>query len=93
VVVGVANQKVVVPPGRPAVDALTELRKSLAFQVQDYIPMPVEQASSTSTRSRSSPARTAAGMLRVLLVAAASDMVDSALLAVQKAGCSRRWST
>ncbi|MGZ4638757.1 MAG: type IV pilus biogenesis protein PilM, partial [Actinomycetes bacterium] len=44
VVVGVANQKVVVRqvdlPWLPT----NELKKSLPFQVQDFIPMPVEQA-------------------------------------------------
>ena len=44
VVIGVANQKVVVRqvdlPWMPA----DELKKSLAFQVQDFVPMPVDQA-------------------------------------------------
>src|SRR3954466_15242229 len=44
VVLGVANQKVIVRqvdlPWLPA----DELRKSLAFQVQDFIPIPVDQA-------------------------------------------------
>ncbi|MGI8535766.1 MAG: type IV pilus biogenesis protein PilM [Mycobacteriales bacterium] len=44
VVVGVANQKVVVRQVDLPWLPLKELRQSLAFQVQDYIPMPVEQA-------------------------------------------------
>ena len=44
VVIGVANQKVIVRqvdlPWMPA----DELKKSLAYQVQDFVPMPVEQA-------------------------------------------------
>ena len=44
VVIGVANQKVIVRqvdlPWMPA----DEMKKSLAFQVQDFVPMPVEQA-------------------------------------------------
>src|SRR3954449_12615448 len=44
VVLGVANQKVIVRqvdlPWLPE----SELRQSLAFQVQDFIPIPVEQA-------------------------------------------------
>jgi type IV pilus assembly protein PilM len=85
VVLGVANQRVVVRqvdlPWLPT----SELRQSLAFQVQDFIPMPVEQAvldfhpvEEFTTDGRR--------MLRVLLVAAARDMVTSALDAVRKAG-------
>jgi type IV pilus assembly protein PilM len=85
VVLGVANQRVVVRqvdlPWLPT----SELRQSLAFQVQDFIPMPVEQAvldfhpvEEFTTDGRR--------MLRVLLVAAARDMVMSALDAVRKAG-------
>ena len=44
VVVGVANQKVVVRQVDLPWLPVKELRQSLAFQVQDYIPMPVEQA-------------------------------------------------
>jgi type IV pilus assembly protein PilM len=63
VVVGVANQKVVVRQVDLPWLPVDELRKSLAFQVQDYIPMPVEQAildfhpleESPSSRPASSP--------------------------------------
>ena len=86
VVVGVANQKVVVRqvdlPWLPP----AELRRSLAFQVQDYIPMPVDQAlldfHPLEERTDDSGAR----MLRVLLVAAAREMVGSTLEAVDAAG-------
>jgi type IV pilus assembly protein PilM len=44
VVVGVANQKVVVRQVDLPWLPLKELRQGLAFQVQDYIPMPVEHA-------------------------------------------------
>jgi type IV pilus assembly protein PilM len=86
VVVGVANQKVVVRqvdlPWMP--DA--ELRKALAFQVQDYVPMPVEQAI-LDFHSLEEFTNDAGGrMLRVLLVAAARDMVGSAIEAVNRAG-------
>jgi type IV pilus assembly protein PilM len=85
VVLGVANQKVVVRqvdlPWLPP----SELRQSLAFQVQDFIPMPVEQA---VLDFHPVEEFTADGrrMLRILLVAAARDMVMSALDAVRKAG-------
>ncbi len=86
VVVGVANQRVVVRqvdlPWLPA----NELKKSLAFQVQDFIPMPVEQAILDFHPLEEFTNESGGRMLRVLLVAAARDMVDSALEAVQKAG-------
>lgn len=86
VVLGVANQKVVVrqvdlpwlPPG--------ELRSSLAFQVQDSIPMPVERAILDYHPLEEFEGENGARMLRVLLVAAARDMVAAALEAVRKAG-------
>ena len=44
VVIGVANQKVIVRQVDLPWMPVDELRKSLAFQVQDFVPMPVEQA-------------------------------------------------
>ncbi len=86
VVVGVANQKVVVRqvdlPWLPT----NELKKALAFQVQDYIPMPVEQAILDFHPLEEFTNESGGRMLRVLLVAAARDMVTSAIEAVQKAG-------
>ncbi len=86
VVVGVANQKVVVRqvdlPWLPA----KELRSSLSFQVQDFIPMPVEQAILDFHPLEEFTNESGGRMLRVLLVAAARDMVGSALEAVEKAG-------
>jgi type IV pilus assembly protein PilM len=87
VVLGVANQKVVVRqvdlPWLPE----SELRQSLAFQVADFVPMPIEQA---ILDFHPVEEFTADGrrMLRVLLVAAARDMVMGALDAVNKAGLS-----
>jgi type IV pilus assembly protein PilM len=86
VVVGVANQKVVVRqvdlPWLPA----KELRASLQFQVQDVIPMPVEQAILDFHPLEEFTNDHGGRMLRVLLVAAARDMVGSAVHAVEKAG-------
>ena len=44
VVIGVANQKVIVRQVDLPWMPVDELKKSLAFQVQDFVPMPVEQA-------------------------------------------------
>jgi type IV pilus assembly protein PilM len=86
VVLGVANQKVIVRqvdlPWMPQ----DELRKSLSLQVQDFIPIPVEQAILDYH-----PIETVMGdnnirSLRVLLVAAARDMINTTLDAVNRAG-------
>jgi type IV pilus assembly protein PilM len=86
VVVGVANQKVVVRqvdlPWLPA----KELRSSLAYQVQDFIPMPVEQAILDVHPLEEFTNDKGARTVRVLLIAAARDMVGSMLDAVQRAG-------
>ena len=88
VVVGVANQKVVVRQVDLPWLPVQELRKSLSFQVQDFIPMPVEQAILDFHPLEEFHSDTGTRMLRVLLVAAARDMVGSALAAVEKAGLS-----
>jgi type IV pilus assembly protein PilM len=86
VVLGVANQKVIVRqvdlPWLPQ----DELRRSLAFQAQDYIPLAVDQAVLDFHPVEEVAGEGGARMLRVLLVAAARDMVMAALTSVQKAG-------
>lgn len=88
VAVGVANQKVIVRqvevPWLPA----SELRASLVFQVQDYIPMPVDEAILDFHPLEELVSENGTRVLRGLLVAAARDMVNSQLAAVQKAGLS-----
>ena len=86
VVVGVANQKVVVRQVDLPWLPVDELRRSLAFSVQDYIPMPVEQAILDFHPIEERTDDNGARVLRVLLVAAARDMVSSTLDAVQRAG-------
>ncbi|MBV9487189.1 MAG: type IV pilus assembly protein PilM [Frankiaceae bacterium] len=86
VVLGVANQKVIVRqvdlPWMPS----DELRKSLPLQVQDFIPIPVEQAILDFHAIEEVQDGAGSRALRVLLVAAARDMVQGALEAVKKAG-------
>ena len=86
VVVGVANQKVVVRQVDLPWQPVAELRASLALQVQDYIPMPVESAILDFHPLEEHVDDSGRRMLRVLLVAAARDMVGSALEAVGRAG-------
>jgi type IV pilus assembly protein PilM len=86
VVLGVANQKVIVRqvdlPWLPE----AELRQSLAFQVQDFIPIPVDQAVLDFHTVEEIVTDDGNRMLRVLLVAAARDMVNNALASAHKAG-------
>jgi type IV pilus assembly protein PilM len=88
VVLGVANQKVIVRqvdlPWLPE----EELRQSLAFQAQDYIPIPVDQAILDFHPIADFMADSGSRMMRVLLVAAVRDMVLSAVDATTKAGLS-----
>ncbi len=86
VIVGVANQKVVVrqvdlPWAPPA-----ELKKSLAYQVADFIPMPVELAVLDFHPTEELTAPGQGRTLRGLLVAASREMVLSSVSAVQQAG-------
>lgn len=86
VALGVANQKVVVRQADiPWMDE-AELRKSLAYQVADLIPMPVDQAILDFHPLEEFTSDNGSRMLRVLLVAAARDMVGAALAAVERAG-------
>jgi type IV pilus assembly protein PilM len=86
VVVGVANQRVVVRQVDLPWQPVAELRSSLAYQVQDHIPMPVDQAILDFHPLEEVYGDGGKRMLRVLLVAAARDMVGRALEAVAKAG-------
>lgn len=85
VVLGVANQRVVVRTVELPWLPLPELRKSLGLQVADLLPMPVEQAvldfhpleEVTGDKGR---------MVRGLLVAAARDTVLANVRCVERAG-------
>jgi type IV pilus assembly protein PilM len=86
VALGVANQKVVVRQvDLPGMDE-AELRRALALQVQDFIPIPVDQAILDFHTIEQFTNDNGAPMLRVLLVAAARETVASALEAVHTAG-------
>jgi type IV pilus assembly protein PilM len=86
VALGVANQKVVVRQVDLPWMEYGELRKSLAYQVADMIPMPIEQAILDFYPVEEFTNDNGERMLRVLLVAAARDMIAAALEAVQHAG-------
>jgi len=86
VIVGIANQKVVVRqvdlPWMPA----DEMRKSLAFQVADVIPMAVDEAILDYHALEEVTAEDGARQQRILLVAAGREMVSSTLAAITAAG-------
>lgn len=86
VVLGVANQKVVVRqvdvPWLPE----DELRKSLAFQVADFLPMAADEAILDFHPLEEFTNDAGGRMMRILLVAAGRDMVGNALASVKAAG-------
>ncbi len=86
VVIGVANQKVVVRQVDLPWMPLAELKATLPMHVQDFVPMPVEQALLDLHPLEELTNENGARMHRVLLVAAAREMVDATLAAVTGAG-------
>ena len=86
VVVGVSNQRVVVRQVDLPFLEDKEFRSSLKFQVADQIPMPVEDAELDFEIIEDFQTEDGEHLMRVLLVAAATDMVDSFLSAVAQAG-------
>jgi type IV pilus assembly protein PilM len=86
VVLGVANQRVIVRQVDLPWLSPAEMRKSLPFQVQDFIPIPVEQAILDFHPLEEFTNDAGGRMLRMLLVAADRDMVQASLEAVQLAG-------
>jgi type IV pilus assembly protein PilM len=86
VVLGVANHKVIVRQVDLPWMPMDELRKTLALQVQDFIPIPVEQAILDFHPIETVAGENGTQSHRVLLVAAARDMILSALDAVKRAG-------
>jgi len=86
VVLGVANQKVVVRQVDLPWMPVGELRASLRYQAQDYIPMPVEEAVLDFHVLEEVIDDKGGRALRVLLVAAVRPMVDLAMEATRRAG-------
>lgn len=85
-VIGVANQRVVVRQVElPYLDA-KEFRSSLQFQVADHLPMPVESAQLDFQILDDYTSDAGEHMMRVLLVAAAKDMIESFLSAASAGG-------
>ena len=86
VIVGVANQKVIVRQVDLPWQPMDELRAALPFSVQDTIPMPVDQALLDFYPLDELTEDNGTRLLRGLLVAASRDMVQAQLDAVVNAG-------
>ena len=85
VVLGVANQKVIVRQIDLPYLQGDELKRSLPFQVQDYIPMPVEHAV-LDFHPLEEVEDAGTRLLRGLLVAASREMVLNSVHAAEKGG-------
>jgi len=85
-VVGVANQRVVVRQVDLPFLEEKEFRSSLRFQVADHIPMSVEDAELDFEILDDFHTEAGDHLMRVLLVAAATDMVDAFVSSVAGAG-------
>jgi type IV pilus assembly protein PilM len=83
---GVANQRIVVRTvDLPPLKGAKEIASAVAFQAQDHIPMPLEQA--VLEHHTLGTVETAEGpRTRVVLVAARRDMIERLLEAVRRAG-------
>ena len=86
VVLGVANQRVVVRQVELPWMPPAELRRSLGFQAQDHLPIPVEGAELDFTVLDELEGPDGQRVLRVLLVAAQKDMIAGHLQAASRAG-------
>lgn len=86
VVVGVANQKVVVRVIEMPLMSEAELRSAIQYQINDYIPIPLEEAiidyQIISKHENSEQNK----MMDVLVVAARKDMVENTVAAIRGAG-------
>ena len=85
-IVGVANQRVVVRQVDLPFLEEKEFRNSLQFQVADHIPMPVEAAELDYQIVDDYTTESGDHMMRVLLIAAATEMVDSFVSTLATAG-------
>lgn len=86
VILGVANQKVIVRPIEIPYMEAEELESALRFQVQEFIPIPVEDAILDFDIIEEFMTSDDQRMLSVLLVAAYKDMVQSFIDTVRSAG-------
>ncbi len=85
VAVGVANQQVVVRQMDLPALPRDEMAESLPFQVQDFIPIPIDQAQLDFQVLREYQTEDGVAMQRVLVVAAATEMVQTVMTVLEQA--------
>jgi type IV pilus assembly protein PilM len=86
VIVGVANQKVVVRRAEVPAMAEDDMRSALRFEAQELIPIPVEDAVLDFQVLETVPNAEGEGRARILLAAAQRDMIRTHLAAVERGG-------
>lgn len=86
VILGIANQKVIVRPVELPYMEREELDSAIRFQVQEFIPIPVEDALLDFDIIEEFMTAEEERMLTVLLVAAHKDMVQSFIEVLRSAG-------
>lgn len=86
VVLGVANQRVVVRQVELPWMPPDELRRSITFQAQDHLPIPVEGAELDFDVLTELEGQGGQRLMRILLVAAQKEMIAGHLAAVSRAG-------
>ena len=86
VVVGLANQKVVVRLISLPFMEKNELKSAIHYQAQDFIPIPVEEATIDFDVVGEFTNENEERMIEVLLVAAQRDMINNLVVALNKAG-------
>lgn len=86
VVIGVANQKVVIRLVEMPFMDKAELKSALQYQAQDYIPIPIEEAILDFQVIGEYRTEAEERMLQILLVAAQKEMIEKNVQAVEGAG-------
>ena len=86
VVVGVANQRVIVRQAEVPAMAEEDMRSALRFEAQELIPIPLEEAILDFQILETIPSAEGEGRARILLAAAQRDMVRTHLAAVERGG-------
>jgi type IV pilus assembly protein PilM len=86
VVIGVANQRVIVRQAEFPAMSESDLQSALQFEAQELIPLPIEEAILDFQIVEDSVGAGGEARMRVLLAAAQRDMVANHLAAVEEAG-------
>ena len=86
VVLGVANQKVIVRQAEVPAMSEEDMRSALRFEAQELIPIPLEDAVLDFQVLETVPSSEGEGTARILLAAAHRDMIRTHLSALERGG-------